>query len=120
MIARRDSRHGYRADFLRRQKTRPQTRPNPAAHQNAIAAGNTLRAQRVAHAIGERGQFAVGYFARFANDGGAPGVQSGRASTKCPAIFNFSGFSPCGNSFMERPSFPIRNEPGLLSAESLQ
>jgi hypothetical protein len=41
-----------------------------------------LRAQRVPRAIGECGEFAIGYFARFAKDGNALGVQRGRGIQK--------------------------------------
>ena len=70
--------YGHRADFCCAKKGGHELRRIWQHNQNTIAAGNALRAQRIPRTIGERGQFAVGYFAWFANDGGAPGVRRGR------------------------------------------
>ncbi len=63
-----------RADFCGAKKGGYEFRGIRQRNENAIAPGNTLRAKRIPRLIGERGEFAIGYFARFAGDGAALGV----------------------------------------------
>ncbi len=63
--------HSQRADFCGPKEGGHKFRRIRKDNQNTIAAGNALRKQRIPRAIGERGKFAITYFARFANDGGA-------------------------------------------------
>src|SRR5260370_3808040 len=70
--------NGHRADFCSAKEGGNKLRRIRQRNKNAIATGNALRAQRIASAISERGQFTVAYFAWFTNDGVAPRVQRGR------------------------------------------
>ena len=63
--------HSHRADFCGAKKSGHKLRRIREHNQNAIAPGNAIRTQRVPRAIGECGEFAVGYFARLADDGEA-------------------------------------------------
>jgi len=105
MIARRDSRARPPRRYLRPPKNAAKTRPIRQHNQNAIAAGNALRAKRIPHAIGERGQFAIGYFVRCApTTAGRPGTFAGTARSNLWRTGRLA--NRVGNALRAQKAFP--------------